>query len=113
MQRGDIYIADLDPTVGSEIRKTRPVVIFQNNYANKVAQTVTVLPISSAKYKGRVFEVELKKNIYVQLRKDSKIILHHIRSIDKSRISKKIGHISEDVIKEVEKKLMLHLGVIA
>ena len=47
MQRGDIYFAQLDPTRGAEIRKTRPVVIVSNDIANRASSLVTVVPLSS------------------------------------------------------------------
>lgn len=50
-ERGEIYLVCLDPTVGSEINKTRPALIISNNINNQVAQTVTVIPLTSNKGK--------------------------------------------------------------
>ncbi len=47
MKRGEIYFASLDPTQGSEVRKTRPVVVVSNNAANRAAAVVTVVPLTS------------------------------------------------------------------
>ncbi|WP_203249632.1 MULTISPECIES: type II toxin-antitoxin system PemK/MazF family toxin [Cysteiniphilum] len=57
MKRGEIYFMNLDPTVGQEIRKTRPVVIVSNNANNKVSATITVIPITSNVTKVYPFEV--------------------------------------------------------
>ena len=54
INRGDIYLAALDPVVGNEISKTRPVLVVSNNINNRYAGTVTVLPITSKKTKLNV-----------------------------------------------------------
>ena len=56
MKRGEIYFMNIDPTVGQEIRKTRPVVIVSNNANNKVSATITVIPITSNVTKVFPFE---------------------------------------------------------
>lgn len=60
MRRGEIYYADLSPTVGSEINKRRPVLIVSNDANNRAANTVTVLPITSNVSKTYPFEVALE-----------------------------------------------------
>ena len=57
MKRGDIYFANLDPTVGSKIQKKRPVLIVSNNASNKASSLVTVVPITSNTAKVYPFEV--------------------------------------------------------
>lgn len=111
MQKGDIYIAQLSPSIGSEINKIRPVLVFQNDIACQKGNTVTVLPISSKLFKNRIFEVQLKKNRENKLLQDSKILVYQIRTIDKQRLSKKIGSVSKAVLHEAELKLTLHLGL--
>ena len=59
MRRGEIYFADLSPTVGSEINKWRPVLIVSNDANNRAASTVTVLPITSNVSKVYSFEIGL------------------------------------------------------
>lgn len=85
MKRGDIYIANLDPTIGSEIRKKRPVVIVSNNANNKVASTVTIAPITSNTTKVFPFEVLLEMK-HSGLSKLSKVQCHQVRTISKLRI---------------------------
>ena len=60
MKRGEIYFANLDPAVGSEIKKKRPVLIVSNNANNKTASTVTVIPVTSNTTKVYPFEVLLR-----------------------------------------------------
>jgi mRNA interferase MazF len=57
MKRGDIYFANFDPTVGSETKKKRPVLIVSNDVNNRVATTLTVVPITSNIKKVYSFEV--------------------------------------------------------
>ena len=111
MRKGDIYLATLDPTQGVEIKKTRPVLIFQNNIATENGCMATVLPISSTPYKNRIFEVFIKKNSINHLFCDSKILVHQIRSIDKSRLIKKIGCVEDEILFEAERKLKIHLDI--
>ncbi len=59
--KGEIYLADLNPTVGSEISKTRPVLIISNDINNQYSATVTIVPITSTTEKIYPFEVFLSK----------------------------------------------------
>lgn len=111
MRKGDIYLADLNPTKGAEINKKRPVLVFQNNIACDHGQTVTILPISSAQYKKRIFEIQIKANKSNRLMTDSKVLVHQIRTIDKQRLTKKIGKTTDKILIETESKLKLHLGI--
>ena len=111
MHRGDIYIANLNPVVGAETAKTRPVLIISNELNNTYSQTVTVLPISSSVGKIYPFEVLLVKSIS-GLNLDSKVKANQIRTIDKQRLIKRISILPMDVLLDVEKALLIHLGVI-
>src|SRR5207244_1918353 len=85
MKRGEIYFADLDPTIGTETQKKRPVLIVSNNANNNAASTVTIVPITSNIKKIYPFEVFLEGN-GTGLKKDSKAQCHQIRTISKLRI---------------------------
>lgn len=111
MHRGDIYIANLDPVVGAETAKTRPVLIISNDLNNTYSQTVTVLPISSTVGKIYPFEVLLLKSIS-GLNLDSKVKANQIRTIDKQRLIKRISILPLDVLLDIEKALLIHLGII-
>lgn len=111
MKRGDIYFANLDPTVGSEIRKKRPVIIVSNNANNKMASTVTVAPITSNTTKVYPFEVLLKIK-QSGLLKQSKVQCHQVRIISKLRIQDpKAGRVAEDVMTHIDAALRLHLDL--
>jgi mRNA interferase MazF len=91
IKRGEIYLATLDPVVGREISKTRPVVVVSNDQNNKFSGTVTILPITSKNTQPVYpFEVFLSKGS-ANLPKDSKIKADQIRTLDKNRVIKHIG----------------------
>jgi mRNA interferase MazF len=108
--RGDIYLVNLDPTIGSEINKTRPALIISNDINNQAAATVTVLPITSSTEKIYPFEAYIPSQ-ESGLHKDSKAKCSQIRTIDKKRLVRAIGKLSSDKLHDVEKAMLIHLGV--
>ena len=111
MKRGDLFFADLSPTVGSEINKRRPVLIVSNNANNRSASTVTVLPLTSNVSKVYPFEVALAAG-ESGLPKDSKVQAQQIRTIAKERIQGvAVGHLELERMQAEEAALRLHLGL--
>jgi mRNA interferase MazF len=108
--KGEIYWASLNPTIGSEIAKTRPVLIVSNDINNEFAATVSILPITSTTAKIYPFEVFLPKG-EGNLINDSKAKANQIRTIDKQRIGGKIGTISTTRLAEIEQAILTHLGI--
>ncbi len=88
MNRFDVYTVTLDPTIGSEIKKKRPCVIISPNEMNRYINTVIIAPMTTSKkeYKSRV-------NIKFQ-GKDNQIVLDQIRTVDKQRLTRKIGRLT-------------------
>ena len=110
IKRGDVHLAALDPTVGREISKTRPVVIVSNDVNKKFSGTVTVLPITSKNLKKTYpFAAMLSKGAG-NLPKNSKVKADQIRTLDKRRIIKRIGRLSDEVMIGVDTALKIHLG---
>jgi len=110
MQKGEIFWAKLDPVVGSETAKTRPVLIVSNDINNQYGATVTVLPVTSNTAKIYPFEVRLETN-EGGLRNESKVKANQIRTIDKSRLGTKIGHLNSTKMKAVELAILIHLDI--
>lgn len=109
MKRGEIYFADLDPTIGAEIKKKRPVLIVSNNANNKASSTITIVPITSNVKKIYPFEVLLEVQDS-QLPKRSKVQCHQIRTISKIRIiGNKIHLVNDKTITQINAALKLHL----
>lgn len=102
MKRGDIYWVDLNPTIGSEIKKKRPCVLIGATPINKARRTVVVIPLSSAgEPKPRpplTIGVEC-------LGKKAVAVCDQIRAVDKSRVQNKIGELGTDELVELERGL--------
>lgn len=110
IKRGEIYWANLNPTLGGEISKTRPILVVSNNINNQYSATVTVLPVTSNTTKVYPFEVAISAS-ESGLQKDSKIKADQIRTIDKQRLTDKIGSITGLKMDEVEQSILIHLGI--
>ena len=111
IRRGGCYLAALDPVIGHEISKSRPVVAISNNKNNTFSGTVTVLPITS-KNLGKIypFEVFLAKS-EANLPKNSKVKADQIRTLDKSRLVKFIGELDEKQIEQIDNATKIHLAL--
>ncbi len=107
--RGEIWLVSLEPEVGHEIGKTRPALVISNDRNNQFAETITVLPITSNVKKIYPFETFLPKR-ETNLTVDSKIKSNQIRTVDKKRLIKLIGNVSEEKLKEVKQALYIHLN---
>ena len=96
LKQYQIVLVNLDPTIGSEIKKTRPCVIISPNEMNKYLRTIIVAPMttSSRKYLTRI-EVKHDKKI-------GWMVIDQIRTIDKQRIIRVLGRLSHPDIKELK-----------
>ena len=99
MKQYEIFLIALDPTIGHEIKKTRPCVIISPDEMNDNIGTVIITPMTtkSHNYPSRI-EIKFMK-------KDGWIILDQIRCIDKSRLVKKLGSIGDKEIKKVKETM--------
>jgi mRNA interferase MazF len=111
IKRGEIYLATLDPVVGREISKTRPVVVVSNDQNNDFSGTVTILPITSKNTQSIYpFEVFLAKD-NANLPKDSKVKADQIRTLDKNRLIKHIGVIEKKDLDAIDTAMKIHLAL--
>jgi mRNA interferase MazF len=111
IKRGEIHLVALDPIIGREISKTRPVVVVSNDKNNEFSGTVTILPITSRNLqKIYPFEVFLTKGTG-NLPKDSKVKADQIRTLDKSRIVRFIGTLEKTEMDKIEKAMKIHLAL--
>ena len=91
VKRFDIFLVNLDPTVGYEIKKTRPSVIISPNEMNKYLSTVIIAPLTT---KIRNYPTRIKCEV---LGKKGQIVLDQIRTIDKIRLVKKLSKIDKEI----------------
>jgi mRNA interferase MazF len=94
-ERFDVYLVNLDPTVGSEIRKTRPCLIISPDEMNRHIATVIVAPMTT---KGRPYPTRVPCRFQG---KEGQIVLDQIRTVDKSRLVQKLGRISKSTQADV------------
>ncbi len=99
IDRFDIYLVKLNPTIGSEIQKTRPCIVLSPNEMN-ILKTVIIAPLTS---KG--FDFLFRPTIKFQ-EKDGLVLLDQIRAVDKTRLIKKIGTLEEERAKTVSSTLV-------
>jgi mRNA interferase MazF len=111
-KRGDVYLVRFDPTVGSEIKKTRPAIVVQNNIGNRYSSSVIVLAISSMSneklYPTEVLLLPQEGGIV----KRSTILANQIRSVDKSRLVRRLGKVNVETVARVDQALKISLGLI-
>lgn len=107
-QRGEIWWVSLDPTKGSEIKKTRPCLVLSRNEFNRGADTVTVVPITSGRPRYANWEVGMGKSS--GLDNDSHAVLSQVRVAAKERFKNRIGKIQESQFYEIQEKLLFYLG---
>jgi len=112
IKRGDMFYADLSPVVGSEQGGIRPVLVIQNNTGNKYSPTVIVSAITSQMNKNRLpTHIELDSKEF-GLKADSVVLAEQIRTIDKSRLKEKIGHIDNDsIMNRIDNALGVSFGL--
>lgn len=112
IKRGDMFYADLSPVVGSEQGGIRPVLIIQNDMGNKYSPTVIAAAITSQKTKNRLpTHIEINSE-NCGLKSDSVVLTEQIRTIDKSRLKERIGHINDSkVIEKINNALGVSFGL--
>ena len=103
-KRFDIFLVNLDPTIGSEIQKTRPCLIISPDEMNRYIGTVIIAPMTT---KGRPYPTR----VYCEFQgKQGQIVLDQIRTIDKTRLIRKLGHLDIDTQLEVFDRLAEMFG---
>lgn len=113
IKRGDIFYADLRPVVGSEQGGVRPVLIIQNDMGNRHSPTVICAAITSKMNKAKLpTHVELDSGKYAIV-KDSVILLEQVRTIDKSRLRERVCHLDAEILKRVDRALMVSFDIAA
>ncbi|MDD6308950.1 MAG: type II toxin-antitoxin system PemK/MazF family toxin [Clostridia bacterium] len=111
VKRGDIFYADLSPVIGSEQGGVRPVLVVQNDIGNRYSPTVIAAAITSRINKAKLpTHIEIDAQAYGLLR-DSVVLLEQIRTIDKTRLKEKIGHLGSPLMQRVDDALEISFGL--
>ncbi len=107
MKRGDVFRVSFDPSVGGEIKKTRPAVIVSTDRANPYLNRVAVVPLTSKTEKVYPSEVKIILN-----NKEHKAMADQIRVISKERLISRMESLSSEEMKKIEEKIKLFLDLI-
>jgi len=106
----EIWIADLNPQIGTEAGKTRPVLVVQTDLLNNVFHPSTIIcPITTnIKKEAEILRVHLERGI-INLKEECDIMIDQIRAIDNKRLIKKIGRLPENLIIKVKENIEIIL----
>ena len=115
-KRGDIFYADLSPVVGSEQGGLRPVLIIQNDVGNRYSPTVIAAAITSRTGKAKLpthigVEAMISSDTSGGLMKNSVILLEQVRTLDKTRLKEKMGHLDDSVMRRVNEAIAVSFGL--
>jgi mRNA interferase MazF len=106
MNRGEVWWVEFDPSVGTEIKKTRPAVIVSNDISNRYLSRVQVIPLTSST--GKLYPSEALVTV---AGKQSKAMVDQIMTADKKRFKNMLGKLSATDLKAIEKVLRIQLGI--
>ncbi len=112
MNRGEIWLINLDPTVGSEIKKTRPAIIVNDDDIGILPLKV-IVPVTDWKdrYSVAPWMVKIEADLDNGITKDSAVDTFQVRSVDEKRFIKKLGRLPDDVIRQITQALALVLSI--
>ncbi len=108
----EIWVADLNPKIGTEPGKTRPVLIVQTNLLNRIPHPSTIIcPITTnVKKDSEILRVHLKKGT-ANLNQACDIMIDQVRAIDNKRLMKKIGNLSTDLTAKIKENLQIIMDI--
>ena len=110
-RRGDVWLVSFDPTVGAEIKKTRPALILQNDIANRHSP-ITIVAALTSQFTPPLYPTEvLVEPPEGGLTTDSVILLNQIRSIDTTRLVRRLGRLTSGTMRGVDRALLVSLGL--
>ena len=113
IKRFEIWVADLNPQIGTESGKTRPVLVVQTNLLNKIPHPSTIIcPITTNTQKeSEILRVHIKKGTG-NLNENCDIMIDQVRAIDNKRLIKKIGELPDNLVDKVKENLSIVLDLI-
>jgi len=112
-KRGEIYLASFDPSLGLEIKKTRPALVIQNDIGNRVTEMTIVAPITSTvRFPLNPVHVIIPAAAATGLTVVSVALMNQIRAIDRVRLVKRLGMIDAQTQEQVDEAIKISLGLI-
>lgn len=111
-ERGAVFLVNFDPTIGAEIRKTRPALVIQNDVANEHSP-ITIVAAITSKYDDTLYPTEvLMPADEGGLKQDSVVLLNQIRSIDRQRLVRKLGKVKPSTMEKIDSAIKISFGLI-
>lgn len=111
-KRGEIYLVSFDPSVGAEIQKTRPALVLQNDVANEFSP-ITIVAAITSQFDDSLYPTEvLIQSPEGGLMVNSVVLLNQIRSIDKQRLIKRFGNLTDETMIRIDQAIQISLGLI-
>jgi mRNA interferase MazF len=110
LKRGQIWLADLNPTQGSEQAGIRPVIIFQNDLVSQFSTTTIAIPLSTNQRRAALPICLLIEQGNGGLSQDSVALCFQMRVLDKTRLSRLLGQLSPEIIDRLEEIVLITLG---
>lgn len=110
VQRGEVWLANLDPTKGSEQGGTRQVIIFQDDIVAEFSTTIITIPLTTNLRRASLPTCLLIQSGENGLERDSVALCHQLRVIDKTRLHRKVGFLTPQILTILEGKVLLTLG---
>lgn len=104
VRRGDVVVVNLDPTIGVEIKKTRPAIVVSNDSINHFSQLIVVVPLTKNTARISPSHVVIPKGT-ARLTFPSKVVTEQIKAVDKQRIVRNLGSLPIPVLEQVERAL--------
>jgi len=112
-KRGEIYLVNFDPTVGAEIKKTRPALILQNDIANRHSP-ITIVAAVTSHFEESLYPTEVLVAVGEGgMNVGSVVLLNQIRSVDKRRLIKRLGSLKPLTMEKIDRALSISLGLVA
>ena len=110
-KRGEIYLVSFDPTVGAEIRKTRPALVLQNNVANRHSP-VTIVAAITSRFEEPLYPTEvLLPAGEGGLEVDSVVLVNQVRTVDRLRLIQRLGTLKPETMRRVNQALRISMGL--
>ena len=107
----DVWIADLNPTMGTETGKIRPVVVLQTDLLNSFHSSTIVCPVTTnVVAESNILRVHLKKGM-ARLKEDCDILIDQIRAVDNKRLKTRIGSLPDDVVSQIKANVAIVLDL--
>ena len=112
LRRGEVYLVAFDPTVGSEIQRTRPALIIQNDIGNRHSP-ITIVAAITSQFEESLYPTEVRITPPEGgLTTPSVVLLNQIRSIDRRRLVRRLGSVRTETMERVNRAIQLSLGLI-